>query len=504
MTIIPLYSLRRIIPRWRDTYTALRTGELLFSLRLKPKTKIGDDLFQEKLQNWRSNREIEFAAEVVSSAISLGNYEEAIDAAEFLELNSRDTTKSVLSIANEILIRTGNRPKIENNNDLGDFDKKILHNQIHKIRQNLADYPRNTFLWADLSLFYSKLGQVNKSIESMNVALNLAPTNRFILRSASRLYIHVGEPDRAHDLLISKTETRYDPWLLAAEIATACVANRTSKLIRRSKDLLESRTYSDFQTAELASAIATLELSNGAAKKARRLFQLSLLDPTENSVAQSVWAKKALPVLEINDVIIRVPRAYEARAIQALNDQDWEVAVEESIRWLKDEFFSSRPAEVGAYAALIGMENYPLAEKIIWPALIANPDDLILINNLAFSIANQKGREYEAYSILQSAIQHIENARDNIPIKATMGLINLRLGKLDEGQKLYLEAISLAKKRSNLEQATIATMYYAREMILAGLFTKTEAIDVAENAAKSINHPHTNILLEKIIKVINQ
>lgn len=498
MTIIPLFEFRKIIPRWRDSRIALLTGELISSNRLHHKNNAGHELFHKKLELWNEQGLIEFAAEVVSGAISQGLYNEAIDAAEFLVSERGKSTPAVISIANEILVRTGIKSKEDiNTGKLGEIDHYTISTRIHHLRNLLNKYPRNALLWADLSLFYIMLGQAQQSKDAMNVAIILAPDNRFVLRSATRMFIHLDEPDRAHKLLIDRPVTRQDPWLLAAEIATAGVANRTPMLVHAGKDILERKKFSAFHTAELASALATLELSSGTSRKARKLFQLSLVDPTENSIAQSVWAKKQIQFLDTDSVLQKTPRTYEARAMSALRDLNWEETVQESQLWLVDEFFSSRPAEVGSYAALIGLENYPLAEKLIKTALIANPDDLTLINNLAFSIASQD-RIWEARKVLDDALLQIENSNENVPIKATMGLIKIRSGEIDAGKALYHEAISLAQHRSKFEQAALASIYYAREMLLAGMLTKTEAITIAEDAAISQPHPHIIWLLEKV------
>lgn len=498
MTTIPLFELRKIIPRWRDSNSALQTGELISSNSKAHQNKVGHELFAEKLLLWRKQGLIEYAAEVVSSAISQGFINEAIDAAEFLISESAKTTPAVIFIANEVLVRTQKKIKgVVNIANLIENNRITIYKRIHRLRRLLIDYPRNALMWTDLSLFYIKIGQFQQSIDAMSAALFLAPDNRFVLRSATRMFIHIGEPDRAHKLLINKPVTRQDPWLLAAEIATAGVANKPPSFVRFGKEILETQKYSTFHTGELASAIATLELSYGSLRKARKLFQSSLFDPTENSVAQSVWAKKQIPFLDTDSVLQTTPRTYEARAMNALRDLNWEEAIQESQLWLADEFFSSRPAEVASFAALIGLENYSLSEELIKAALIANPDDLTLINNLAFSIASQD-RAYEARNILDDAINKIEGANDNVPIKATMGLIKIRSGEVDAGKALYLEAISLAQHRSNIEQAALASIYYAREMLLAGMFTKTEAITIAEVAAETCPYPHIIWLLEKV------
>ena len=80
---------------------------------------------------------------------------------------------------------------------------------------------------------------------------------------------------------------------------------------------------------------------------------------------------------------------------------DWKGVVAASMDSLLDEPFSSRPAVLGSFAAATGLEDYGLAVNITGNGLIANPNELGLINNLAFSLALNK--PHEALKELQTA-----------------------------------------------------------------------------------------------------
>lgn len=499
MTITPLFSFRRIIPRWRDSKTSLITGELS-SPQSSPRRKInGEDLFTQKLETWNSHKEIEYAAEVVSAAISQEKCKDAVDAANYIIAKSEKTTPSVLSIANSVLIRA--EGKVLDKVDVPQFyseDRMNLYKRIHYLRSLLNTYPNNPLMWADLALAYVIVGQLKQSRDTMLIANNLAPDNRFILRSATRLFVHLDEPDLAHDLLVKRDITKSEPWLIAAEIATANVASIKPKFIRQGKEILERKKFSPFHMAELASAIATLELSSGSVRNARKLFQMSLIEPTENSVAQSVWVRKDLPTLEINFALRKTPRDYEAQALNALFNLNWSEAVEASQLWFADEAFSSRPAELGSYAASLGLENFMRAEHFSRIGLIANPDDLTLINNLAYSLANQN-KLNDAAKIIQNAPRISNNDAEEIALKATEGLIYIRKGEIEKGKEFYLAAISRAWQTKKLEHYAFASINFAREMLLAGGLTRNDAIALAEKASSYTSHPHVHFLLNRFV-----
>jgi tetratricopeptide (TPR) repeat protein len=498
MTISPLFNLRRVIPRWRDSKTTLLTGELISTFRPLPQKISGIDLFPEKLHLWRTQGGIENAAEVVSAAVSQEFYNEAIDAAEYILGEGTKTTQTVLSIAKQVLIKSGK--EVRETLDLSQSyigDREKLYKRIHDIRKLLNDYPRNALMWADLSLAYVALGQLQQSRDGMVRAIILAPNNRFILRSATRLFVHLDEPDTAHNLLFSNEVTKFDPWLIAAEIATASVAEINPRLVRQGKDILERKKFAHYHIAELASALATLELNSGSFRNARKLFQLSLIEPTENTVAQSVWVKKDIPTLETNVALGKTPRIYEAQALDALFNLNWSKAMEASQLWLADEAFSSRPAELGSYAASLGLENYTKAEYFARIGLIANPNDLTLLNNLAFALANQD-KLSEALAIIQNAPKQFGNPSEEVALIATEGLIDIRKGEVEKGRTFYMNAISLARKAGRIELYALALINFAREMFLANQFTKNEALSIAENASRSTSNQHVHFLLNRL------
>src|SRR5204862_4048436 len=193
----------------------------------------------------------------------------------------------------------------------------------------------------------------------------------------------------AHELLRRMPVTREDPWLLASEIAAADLNGKTSRLVKRGREMLASANYAPFHLAELATAIGSLELKAGNAKAARKLFQKALRQPTENSLAQIEWASERLSGIRINPQQFSIPYSHEARALYSHSAADWKRAVAESIKWLADEPFSTRPAVLGSFIAAEHLEDFSLAAKICNDGLIATPSDGTLLNNLAFALANE-------------------------------------------------------------------------------------------------------------------
>src|SRR5579885_3282069 len=97
----------------------------------------------------------------------------------------------------------------------------------------------------------------------MRAAIGLQPTNRFVLRSAVRFFVHVEKADTAHALLEKSPRVLEDPWLRAAWLATANVIGARLPSLRGSRRILEAARFTPWHLSELAGQIATLELGSG-------------------------------------------------------------------------------------------------------------------------------------------------------------------------------------------------------------------------------------------------
>jgi tetratricopeptide (TPR) repeat protein len=299
-----------------------------------------------------------------------------------------------------------------------------------------------------LALSYTLEGQFTKAHRAMRAALQVAPNNRFILRSASRFYIHQNDMERAHNLLARAEATPNDPWLLAAEIASARSAGTTSRFMRRAHDLLESHNFQDRHLSELASAVGTAEGDSPTARRLaiRRLINKSLIDPTENSVAQAQWHATNTgfaPAFDKNSEsreILQSHFVYEAQAWQAYIEGDFTTALHQARKWFDDQPFSSRPAVLVTQIALLpGMEPR-MALDIAQRALIPNPHETVLWNNVAYAHA-MLGNIDEANEAVQKIKMTELEAPQRLYVGATRGAIAFRSGRPLEGRDLYIAAM---------------------------------------------------------------
>lgn len=303
----------------------------------------------------------------------------------------------------------------------------------------------------------------------------LTPTNRFVLRSASRLYIHEKDLELGHAVLRKSLATQSDPWLVAAEIAASSTLGRASNLVSTGRRMLKDGAHQALHVSELASALGTLEMVAGNARASRKLFRQSLIEPTENAIAQARWAASQMNLSDLHSSYLQ--RSPEALAWVSYNEGKWDQSLGESVKWLQDQRFSSRPAILASYVAAVSLENYDQSAEWARLGLVANPDDPILLNNLAYALVNL-GKVEEAHALLPrirpggSAVVEVLHA-------ATSGLIHYRMGDRARGRAEYLDAIRRAERARLFNLRAKASIFYALEELRAGSVDAVQAKEVA-------------------------
>jgi tetratricopeptide (TPR) repeat protein len=502
---------RNVIPRLRSFATTLALGELD---AFGPKNQDWVDseqneALESRIRAWKQHRSTSFAADLVSAAFVVGNQDAATEAAEFLLADGSDAPNASKAIARSLLNRedvAANRRVILHDPTLPTTDE--LRKNIRSVRLRLREEPRNAILWAELSREYALLGIEGKAERAMDTAVTLGPSNRFILRSAVRLYIHIGRLGKANYVVQRAESTLYDPWLLSAAIATGSAAKKSSQLVKNGREMLQDTAISSFQKNELASAIGTLELENGKTKIARNLFRQALIDPTENTVAQTDWVlrKRHIEGLDLDLEAIRdkTPFSFESNSWGHFTAGEWKKALLASCKWLRDQPFSTRPVLLGSYVAACLLEDYGDSERIIEIGLRANPEEPILLNNLAFSYASSGDidRAERVFDRIDPAA--VKDISQQIAITATAGLLNFRRGFFKEGRTLYRQAIEEAKKRGMRKLVAVASMYLAREEILSQSSEAEKATQLAAVETAGINEPDIKKIFEKVTSSLDR
>lgn len=444
---------RTIIPRWRSFDATALSGELgIESTDEVAKAKSISEA-EDAIAEWNANKTIGRAIEATAASSFAGIPNLAASAAEMLDSCVESLPSVVRELAKEALIDT--RPSTKPQGT----ETPHRYEQIRKLKAQIKTDPRSAIHWVEISRIYTILGQTGKAENAIRVAQFISPENRFVARSACRLYLHLGELDQAIRAVQQRYTNFVDPWLLAAEIAVSQLAQLPNKQTKRAVKIAESKSIAPINTSELNSALGSIELSSGSRKKSRIFFKSSLEAPTENSIAQAAWASRKdallLPQTDVN-----ISLSPEAQSWDFFKGADWTRAYDAANNWLADQPFSSRPAAHGGFIASVQLLNFWEAYQISKAGLVANPNDAVLLNNAAFAAA-QIGRVDEAVVHLNRLLTMELKPTDRIAVFATAGLIALFSGELGVGRSLYNQSFILSDTLAEKQMKAIAMMFHS-------------------------------------------
>ena len=446
-----------------------RVGALQTELHRSP------DL-ERKLESWVLAPGLITAGEVVGACLVEAQEYRAVNAATFLSSSATTPTTFLRRMAEITLERAGTQT--------GSPEFSTLSVQAEKAqwRQRIRLHPMNALAWVELALHDVIVGKKESARRCMLTALRLAPDNRHVLRSASRLFLHLGDPERAYDLIAKSDGVERDPWLMAAEVAIAQLVDRKPRFAIRGKKLVAGDSYDAGQITELAGAIGTLELSDGRRKIARDLFRKSLQCPTGSALAQAEWASPQIGLEPVSlGQLESVREAEEARVFHFLREERFGEIPHACAAWSRAEPYSARPYEYASGASCM-IANHE--EALHWTAkgLRIRGKSEILLNNRAFALIHV-GRLSEAAVALRS-IQR-ENEMSWLVREANLGLLAMRQGKYPAGRALYETAIRGFRRLDNERWSAVASMFCAREAALAGMEDAAKlVIEARENMAR--------------------
>ncbi len=446
---------REVIPRWRSLKNT-PTEELRSAIKKSPTTMWLDN--EQKLYSlrWKKNKRLEEASDLISIGITYGLTQPSEEAATFI-LQNDDATPALKRLAEALL----NPPASSFDLSAPKQGKTQLFERIRHLKAFARDNPSNAILQIETALAYASIAQLKQATFHAELALKLAPENRFVLRSASRLFVHMLDFERARTIL--SVRPGEDPWIDAAHIAVSGILNKSSPHAQPIKKL-QNLDLHPSQITELASAMGTLEFKHGAIPKAKKLFKMSLVNPNDNAVAQAQWAQSQIGFL-FDPSVLTTELSFEARTGYAFENEEWEKALKECWEWAADEPFTLRPAIYGTYIAAEFCHDFNAAISFADFGLVSNPFDPTLHNNKAFALASLDKLDDALESIgLASQLADSSDPATRASISATRGMIEIRKKNFEEGNKLYKEAADVAIENKLSNHATSALCHWLYEL----------------------------------------
>ena len=455
----------------------------------------GNYAVAERLTDFRSEKTVWHASDLLGSAFLLEDRDAASEGARFILEHPEEVPSLVMALAQYVL---------SGSTEGSPFLRKVeveWKEQLRLSRRLASAHPNNAVPWLDLALSHTVLGNRTAADRAVRTALSLAPNSRFILRSATRFFIHQEDLERAHNLLIKNQATLGDPWLLSAEIAVASARSRSSRLVPAGRRLAENNAFRHYDRSELAMALASIEHdAGGSRKRIKKFLRQSLIDPTENVVAQADWLTTRDNNLDrVRASSLDVPGAYEASARERFEAGDWPTALSNALDWLQDQPFSARPAIFVTFLASTALDDMEGAIKYGERGVIPNPHEATLLNNLAFCHASA-GRTEEARRYLRQVNKDRLRIDEQIVLEATWGLVAFREGRFEEGRSLYAKAIDIASRdKENRQFVEMSILYRAREEILAGTSEMLNSVKLVDDIARRTSSKIAKLVADRIL-----
>lgn len=458
MTFIPDQAKRRMLPRWRPFAATTTANELNSIAKLATTAVVHDQHLDAKLAEWNEGASLPIAVDILTSAVVLGRAKEFERFGWWVLSYAKrnpDLAPAVIDLAEMCVhgVRSPPAPHLRTQQDA-----TLL---LRRARGLVLDNPRDAILHVDMALAHAMLGNIAQAQRAIIVATQLAPDNRFVLRSAARFWVHVNDADRARALLLRSERTPHDPWLTAGELAISSYAGKTPRYIKSARAQLSDRRFNPFQITELAGALGTIEALDGNRKRARDHFAQSLTEPTENALAQAIWAVRSNVKIDVDTTKFRNLSPHEALTWEARFNQDWNGALANCENWLNDESYSKIPALLGSFiASIVGDPEamYRFARR----GFNANSTDTYLKNNLA--VAEIFRGEIASGRKLIAEVGAVANTpEEKATYYATSGLAEFRDNHPERGRILYRLAIETCLAASNKRMAAIAAAFWGRE-----------------------------------------
>jgi tetratricopeptide (TPR) repeat protein len=222
--------------------------------------------------------------------------------------------------------------------------------------------------------------------------------------------------------------------------------------------------------------------------------------PNDNVLAQARWASTH-KLIELDPALLQMPSAFEARAWYAFYEGEWAATLKAGKRWLRDQPFSTSPAIHSSYVATISLEKHEEAIKITEDGLLANPNDVTLLNNQSYSLACL-GKTEEAAAALGRINRHSLNDETRVLIAATSGLILYRQGNAEAGRAMYQQAISQAASASKKTLEAKAALFLAFEELRSGSPDALTAVERALHLSSADSSADFRLLRERLKNAI--
>jgi tetratricopeptide (TPR) repeat protein len=486
------YNNRQLVPRLLPFGTA---NLLLLNINASKDNMLNTNAFELKnyyklKTEWKIEKNIILAIQILIYEIIHDSLTVSFELIDYLEKRKRQLNH----IENEILFlayHKGGDNIIKMPQHSSATDIKTI---IRDIKEENRINQLNPFQWCDLGFYYTKIGLKEKAKKAFLIAINLNNSNRYVVRSVARFFLHIGDIEFAHKILTDSPRIKIDVGLISAEIAFSEIMGKKSKFIDQGIRLKDDKNISIMEKNELLAQFATLEYCYGKDSKGKKLVEECLISPNENSLAQFAFLEKKNildPIYVANSVVFQ----YEALARNYFADAEFQKSFENAKAWYDFQPFSNRPATLAVYIASAVLDNYKEAIDIAETALKITPSSFLLKNNLAYAYAKNDQID-EAVRVLRRINKNEIDEYDKAVLNATTGFIAFKLGDVNSAKIGYDEAIKYF--RLIKDDISLARALYNYSNVLEN-FNKVDSINALREVAK-LSQKHSIVELNYLLK----
>lgn len=459
---------RIVLPQWLPSRRAAEMREAHVFSGSAPNVDYEPslDVFRDLLAEFRGKPSPFAATDLMGVAVVLGLQAEAEQLAEYV-LGEQITGRAAQTQAKIILGRAPVPYAL---------DERA---RIRGVKQRVAKFPRDAYAWIDQARLYTILGQYRKARRAVLIALNLAPSDRIVVRSAVRFFAHHQEWEDALYYAKRAYAANADPMILGPLLSIGTQLDKLPVRLRSASDSA-LKANDGFLFSEVLAAVGTFELLNGADKRSKKFFKRAWKDPAKAVVSQSQWVlREHLPGLaREQDIDFR--QSAEAMSWLRFAVLDFEAAMTRAHEWVLEEPYS-RAAHLHTSNTATLIDDFKTAVAAAERGLQANPGDLVLLNNLAF--ARLRSGDAAGGATAFEPVKAVLDDPKRVVEMATYGLLQMRLGDHAGGIAAYETAIARANQLADPKTALRAVLNL---LISMHDICQSVQVDILEQAALHI------------------
>lgn len=450
---------RQLVPRWH-------TSRKLFKFKYPSQTgknergQLNEDYwFKKSVENWLENSNISNTVDVFVRLIQDDQRNHPLYNEIHRQLLDQYDDLSA-SVKNLICPQLKLLDKLEGYST----DVHGVRMIIGKLKNIVNTNPRDSLTWMDLGFYYSIIGELSKALHCVEVAKNLDPNHPFIARCYSRFLVHIGDSEQAVWYLKKRPNLKSNPLIMSAYTAISSAFDLGKPNIKDAIYLINNWNGDKAKISELAACIGTIEFKNGSLQKGKKHMQLALAAPSENVIAHVQWLHnkhhlnfKNMPQSNasieggVNDL-------YAKRMFVECRDKLLEMH--------KFQPYSVGPIVDAGYLSIAGLDDPQFVIDISENRISKSHMGFGELNNLIVAkLQKKQTQDIDVDLRLLSRRVNLGDPNSSAIFRATSGMAFIENGLIDEGVKLYDDAISILEKNGLNRSLCLAKHFYSKQMV---------------------------------------